>query len=80
MLRVLYHIGKDTKYIANKQECNRFFAPLPRGGGHSRREEEQGDRKRYIYNKVWANRENTQAGTKTSHITYIDNTITLYIN
>ena len=27
MLRVLYHIGKDTKYIANKQECNRFFAP-----------------------------------------------------
>ena len=33
-----------------------------------------------IYNKVWTNRENTQAGTKTSHITYIDNTITLYIN
>lgn len=35
MLRVLYHIGKDTKYIANKKECNRFFIRLPRGGGHN---------------------------------------------
>ena len=26
-----------------------FFCPLPRGGGHSRREEEQGDRKRDTY-------------------------------
>jgi len=42
MLRVLYHIGKDTKYIANKQECNRFFVHLPQGGGHAERRRREG--------------------------------------
>ena len=55
-----------------------FFCPLPRGGGHSRREEEQGDRDTYIIR--CGQIERTHTGTKTSHITYIDNTITLYIN
>ena len=60
MLRVLYHIGKDTKYIANKQECNRFFAPsrVEEDTAEERRNKET--EKRYIYNKVWTNRENTQ--------------------
>ena len=60
MLRVLYHIGKDTKYIANKQECNRFFAPsrVEEDTAEERRNKET--EKRCIYNKVWTNRENTQ--------------------
>jgi hypothetical protein len=57
-----------------------FFCPLPRGGGHSRREEEQGDRERDAYIIRCGQIERTHTGTKTSHITYIDNTITLYIN
>ena len=57
MLRVLYHIGKDTKYIANKQECNRFFVRLPRGGGHSRREGGGLIEREDVYNKVWTKRE-----------------------
>ena len=67
MLRVLYHIGKDTKYIANKQECNRFFAPsrVEEDTAEERRNKET--EKRYIYNKVWTNRENTHRNKDITH-------------
>lgn len=69
MLRVLYHIGKDTKYIANKQVCNRFFCPPPAGRRtQQKREEEQVESKDTYIIKVWTNSEDAQ--NRNIHITH----------